>query len=60
MENGTSLRQEEVEAPLKAIGTLMLLQLLPDLQLDDLVGRYQAPIPLEVLRLIAKCRGCSL
>jgi hypothetical protein len=60
MENGTSLRQEEVEAPLKAIGTRMLLQLLPDLQLDDLVGRYQAPIPLEVLRLIAKCRGCSL
>jgi hypothetical protein len=60
LENGTSLGGEEIQEPLKAIGTRMLLQLLPHLHLTDLVERFKPPHPLEILELIAKRHRCRL
>ncbi|CAB5349616.1 unnamed protein product [Rhizophagus irregularis] len=52
-ENGTSLKQVESDT-YKAIGTRMLLQLLPDMNLDEIISTYEAPYPWEVLQLVAK------
>ena len=60
LENGTSLGEEETQAPLKAIGTRMLLQLQPHLQLKHLVQRFKPPHPLDILELIAKRHRCRL
>ena len=60
LENETSLREEETQAPFEAIGTRMLLQLLPHLRLKDLVQRFKPPDPLDILELIAKQHRCRL
>jgi hypothetical protein len=60
LENGTSLQEEEEEAPFKAIGTRMLRQLLPDMMLKDVIRPYAAPNPLDVLQLVAKHHNCDV
>jgi hypothetical protein len=52
-ENGTSLRQAESDT-YKAIGTRMLSQLLPKMNIDEIISTYEAPYPWEVLQLVAE------
>ncbi|RUS29163.1 hypothetical protein BC938DRAFT_480973 [Jimgerdemannia flammicorona] len=53
LENGSTLRDDETSA-FRAVGNRMLLQLLPEKALDQIVTSYEAPDPMEVLRLVAK------
>ncbi|KAF9376872.1 hypothetical protein BGX21_003372, partial [Mortierella sp. AD011] len=56
LENGSALRSCEANDAVGAIGTRMLLQLLPERQLDDVLKEFQAPNPMQVLRLVANNR----
>ncbi|KAF9101346.1 hypothetical protein BGX27_011512, partial [Mortierella sp. AM989] len=53
LESNTAIRRDENNAT-HAIGSRMLLQLLPDAKLEDMLRDYEAPEPLFVLRLVAK------
>ncbi|KAL1914250.1 uncharacterized protein VTP21DRAFT_9090 [Calcarisporiella thermophila] len=52
-ENGTSYDPVEEKFAYRAIGTRMLLQLLPDKLLAEILTAYEAPAPEEVIRLVA-------
>ena len=60
LENGTNLREEERHDPFKAIGTRMLLQLLPKEEYDEIIHNYEAPDPMLVIRLVAKYHNRDL
>ncbi|KAK3826764.1 MAG: hypothetical protein J3R72DRAFT_12604 [Linnemannia gamsii] len=59
LENGTSLLVQEVD-PIEAVGSRMLLQLLPDKCIDDIVGVYENVRPMHVLGLLAQGTGQDL
>ncbi|KAF9996051.1 hypothetical protein BGZ65_008337, partial [Modicella reniformis] len=58
-ENGSSHLEMESD-PLQAIGIRMLLQLLPDNNLDEIMQDYEEPHPIDVLRLVARHTGQNL
>ncbi|KAF9997781.1 hypothetical protein BGZ79_008528, partial [Entomortierella chlamydospora] len=51
-ESDTSIRPSESD-PFLGIGSQMLLQLLPGMELEDVSTDFEAPEPLHVLRLVA-------
>ncbi|KAF8956431.1 hypothetical protein BGZ46_002378, partial [Entomortierella lignicola] len=53
LENGTALQPSELD-PVHAVGSRMLLQLVPGTELVDILRDYEAPHPLDVIRLVAK------
>ncbi|GJJ78218.1 hypothetical protein EMPS_10577 [Entomortierella parvispora] len=59
LENGVSPLEKEVY-PIEAIGTRMLLQLLPDKRLRDVMEDYKEVHPMHVLDLVARGNGRDL
>lgn len=62
LENGASILKEQRNLlPLGIIGTLMLLQLLPDeVGVNQVIQKYVSPDPTEVLRAVAQGEGEDL
>ncbi|KAF9310054.1 hypothetical protein BG003_008980 [Podila horticola] len=54
LENGISPSVTELEDPIRAIGSRMLLQLLPGKELHDILDDYKEPHPIQVLSLVAR------
>ncbi|KAG0265479.1 hypothetical protein DFQ27_000616 [Actinomortierella ambigua] len=54
LEDDLSLLAEKETDPIEAIGSRMLLQLLPDKGLRDVIQGYKEPHPMDVLKLVAK------
>ncbi|KAG0350780.1 hypothetical protein BG005_009679, partial [Podila minutissima] len=54
LENGTSPSTKELRDPIRAIGSRMLLQLLPDKELYHVQEDYEEPHPRQVLDLVAR------
>ncbi|KAG0330716.1 hypothetical protein BG000_011552 [Podila horticola] len=54
LENGISPSAKELEDPIRAIGSRMLLQLLPGKELHDILDDYEEPRPIQVLGLVAR------
>lgn len=62
LENGASILKEQRNLlPLDIIGTLMLLQLLPDeVGVNQVIQKYVSPDPTEALRAVAQGEGEDL
>ncbi|KAF9536709.1 hypothetical protein EC957_009924 [Mortierella hygrophila] len=54
LENGTSPSTKELDDPIRAIGSRMLLQLLPGKELYNVLEDYEEPHPIQVLSLVAR------